>query len=122
MAFFTIFTGLVVMITSLSVSKFQRIQEAVLLRTLGAKKRLVQRVFSVEYFFLGLLSSLIGIVLSFAFSWVISYFVFDTPFMVPGVGVFIIFILITGLTLTLGLFGNRRLYEHPPLEILRAEV
>jgi putative ABC transport system permease protein len=122
MAFFTIFTGVIVMITSLSVSKFQRIRETVLLRTIGAEKKVVQQIFSVEYFFLGLLSALIGIFLSFIFSWVLAFFIFDTAFIVPGAGIVVIFLLMTALTLILGTLGNKRLFNYPPLEVLRAEV
>jgi len=39
MAGFSITTGLVVLISSVLISKFQRIQESVLLRTLGATRK-----------------------------------------------------------------------------------
>ena len=122
MAFFTIFTGLIVMITSLSISKYQRIRETVLLRTIGAEEKVIRRIFSLEYFILGMLSALTGIILSFLFSWALSYFVFDTVFLIPGTGILLIFLLIPALTLGLGAIGNRRLYNYPPLEVLRAEV
>ena len=51
MALFSILTGLVVLISSVVLSKFQRIQESVLLRTLGAKRKQIIRINAIEYFF-----------------------------------------------------------------------
>ena len=39
MAFFSIITGLIVLIGSVVISKYQRIQESVLLRTIGASRQ-----------------------------------------------------------------------------------
>ena len=56
MALFSIGTGLIVMISAIVLSKFQRIRENVLLRTMGASKAQLWKIIAAEYFFWGLRS------------------------------------------------------------------
>ena len=60
MAGFSIFTGLIVLIASVLISKYQRIQESVLLRTLGASRKQIFYITALEYFFLGALAAATG--------------------------------------------------------------
>src|SRR5690606_482215 len=86
MALLSIVTGILVLIASVVISKFQRIQEGVLLRTLGASRKQVLVIAALEYMFLGVFASSSGILLSLAGSWALSYFVFDsvfTPVLMP---------------------------------------
>ena len=53
MAMFSIVTAVVVLIASVRISKYQRIQESVLLRTMGASRRQIFSITTIEYFFLG---------------------------------------------------------------------
>jgi len=53
MALFSILTGLIVLAGAVIVSRFQRIEETVLLKTLGASRWQVLRIVAVEYLFLG---------------------------------------------------------------------
>ena len=54
MAFFSILTGIIVLIGSVRNSKYQRIKESVLLRTLGAKNGQILKISALEYLFLGI--------------------------------------------------------------------
>src|SRR4030095_3607971 len=74
MAGFSIFTGLIVLIASVLISKYQRIQESVLLRTLGASRKQIFYITALEYFFLGALAAATGIVLSLGVSWMLAKF------------------------------------------------
>jgi len=60
MAAFSIFTGMIVLISSLLLSKYQRIKESVLLRTLGAGQRQILLISATEYALL-LLTTFIGL-------------------------------------------------------------
>ena len=122
MALFSIVTGLLVLISSVLISKFQRIQESVLLRTLGANRRQILTITALEYFLLGSLASLTGILLSLAGSWALAYYSFETPFRVNGFPILIIYLLVTGLTVAIGLLNSRGVLIRPPLEVLRTEV
>jgi putative ABC transport system permease protein len=121
MAGFCILTGLIVLITSVLISKYQRIRESVLLRTLGATRRQVRIILLLEYFFLGSLAAATGIVLALAFSLALARWTFDSSPNIHWVGVVEIFVVITGLTMAIGLYNSRGVLNRPPLEVLRRE-
>jgi putative ABC transport system permease protein len=122
MAGFSIITGLVVLIASVLISKYQRIQESVLLRTLGASRKQIFYISALEYFFLGALAAAAGIILSLVLSWMLAKYIFKTVFtpeLLPMAGVFLC---ISMLTVFIGLLNSRSVVTRPPLEILREEV
>jgi putative ABC transport system permease protein len=122
MALFSIITGLIVLAGSVIISKYQRIQEGVLLRTLGASRSQIIQIMIREYFFLGSFATLTGLILAITGSWALSYFVFDSIFVPAVLPIIIVFILIVGLTIFLGMINSKGVYNKPPLEILRNEV
>ncbi len=119
MAFFSIATGILVLISSLIISKYQRMRESILLRTLGAGSGTVSKINTLEYFFLGSLASLSGIVLSFVATWLLSAFVFDMNFRPAWGAGLVLYLAITGLTIVLGWLNGRKIINQPPMEILR---
>jgi putative ABC transport system permease protein len=122
MAFFSILTGIIVLIGSVRNSKYQRIKESVLLRTLGAKGKQIVRITTLEYVFLGLLGSLVGILLSLFSSQLLATLLFKEPF-IPSATPFLVFLPgITALVLLAGLINIRSVLKSPPLEVLRKEV
>ena len=121
MAFFSIITGIIVLIGSVRTSKYQRIKESVLLRTLGAKNSQILQISAFEYLFLGLLGSLVGILLALLSSLSLALFVFKEPF-VPSAIPFLVFLPgITILVLVIGLSNIRTVLKSSPLEVLRRE-
>lgn len=119
MAFFSIITGILVLISSLIISKYQRMRESILLRTLGAGSGTVSTINTLEYFFLGTLASLSGILLSFLATWLLSKFVFELPFRGAYEEALIVYVGITALTIVLGWLNGRKIIKMPPMEILR---
>ncbi len=122
MAGFSMITGLVVLIASVLISKYQRIQESVLLRTLGASRKQIFYITAFEYFFLGALAAFTGIILSLAASWILAKYSFETAFTPQWLPLFMVFISICFLTVLIGLVNSRSVVSRPPLEILREEV
>jgi putative ABC transport system permease protein len=122
MAAFCIFTGLIVLIASVLISKYQRIQESVLLRTLGASRKQIFYITALEYFFLGALAAFTGMVLSLGISWMLAEFIFETEFATQWLALLIVFIAVCLLTVFIGLINSRAVVRRPPLEILREEV
>lgn len=122
MAFFSIITGLIVLIGSVRTSKYQRVKESVLLRTLGAKNRQLVRIAALEYLFLGLLGSLIGILLALLSGLCLALFVFNEPFR-PSIMPFVLFLPgVTLIVMAIGLSNIRGVLKSSPLEVLRREV
>lgn len=119
---FSIITGLIVLAGSAATSRFQRIREAVLLRTLGASKKQVIKIQVIEYVLLGVMASITGLILSLGASTLIGYFIFNIEF-VPNFFIIGVEILIlTALVLLIGLLNTRGVHNKPPLEVLRAEA
>ncbi len=122
MALFSIFTGIVVLIGSVRNSKYQRIKESVLLRTIGARSQQILKITALEYLYLGVLGSGIGILLSLLGSQLLAVFVFETSF-VPSFEPFLMLLPgITLLVLIIGLINSRSVISSPPLQVLRKEA
>lgn len=121
MAAFTIATGLIVLAGSVIMSRYQRVRESVLLRTLGASGAFIRRVMSVEYALLGVLAAAVGIALSVAGAWALAHFAFDLPFSVGPLATVGSLAAMAILTLLTGLINSRGIASHPPLVILRDE-
>lgn len=122
MALFSILTGLLVLASSVVISKFQRLRESVLLRTLGASRNQILRITVLEYGLLGLLSALSGILLSLIGTWALAYYVFEVPYRPDAIPLLIVAGVVTGLTVLIGVFNSRDVLTRPPLEVLRSEV
>jgi putative ABC transport system permease protein len=121
MAAFSMITGLVVLVASVLISKYQRVQESVLLRTLGGSRRQIYRITALEYFFLGAFAAITGILLALAGSWALAHYLFETTFNPEILPVLIVFISVSALTVFIGLANSRFIVTKPPLEILRQE-
>jgi putative ABC transport system permease protein len=121
MALFTLGTGTLVLVGALATSRFQRIREGALLRTLGATRAQLFRIVLSEYLSLGLLAAAVALVLAGLAGWALARFVFDGTFTLPvapfaGLGTAVVL-----LTVAVGLANSREVLRRPPLEVLRAE-
>jgi putative ABC transport system permease protein len=121
MAGFSILTGVIVLIASVLISKFQRIRESVLLRTLGARRRQVRAILLLEYFFLGTLAAATGLLLALGFSEALGKFIFDSALSIHWLPVAVIFVFVCGLVMVVGWYNSRGSLNRPPLEVLRSE-
>jgi putative ABC transport system permease protein len=121
MSGFSIATGIIVLIASVRISKYQRIKESVLLRTLGGSRKQILLITALEYLFLGTLSALTGILLAVVGSWLLAKYSFEIPFQVNYVPALILFGLTATLTIIIGLL-NSRVLNRPPLEVLRSDT
>ena len=105
MSAFSIITGLVVLIASVRISKYQRIQESVLLRTLGASRKQIFAITALEYLFLGTLSALTGILIAVSGTWLLAKYSFEIPFAIDLMPAVILFFVITPLMLLICLLA-----------------
>ena len=121
MALFTLATGTLVLIGALATSRFQRIREGALLRTLGATRAQLFRIVLSEYLSLGLLAATVALLLATAAGWALARWVFEGRFTLPvapfaGLGAAVVL-----LTVAVGLANSREVLRRPPLEVLRGE-
>lgn len=122
MAALSILTSLMVLISSVILSRFQRVKESVLLRTIGASRRQIFKINSLEYFLLGNIASFIGILLGLLASLGLGHFYFDARFTPQLLPMLTIYFSITILTVLIGLMNSRSIVNKPPLEVLRNEI
>jgi putative ABC transport system permease protein len=119
MALFTVGTGVVVLAGAVATGRWQRVQEAVLLRTLGASRGTVRRILAAEYAGLGLLAGMLGAGMAVGGAWALVHFVFKTGLHIPWVEFLATMAAVPLLTLSVGLLVSRGVGNTPPLQILR---
>ncbi len=118
---FAILAGAVILAASIAGTRFRRVREVVILKTLGATRRHVGRIFSVEFLTLGAVAGLMGALLASIFSSLVlkrllgAHFHFDPKAM--GLAI----ILTAGLANLSGWLASFRILRQKPLEVLRDE-
>ncbi len=121
LALFSIITGLVVLAGAVINSKFARIKENVLLRTIGARTSQITRITLIEYAYLGLFSALTGIILSLVSGLLLTRFFFQVNFSADYTELALIGVGVTLLTVFIGWWNSREVISTPPLQVLRKE-
>jgi len=121
LALFSIITGLIVLAGAVINSKFLRIRENVLLRTIGARTWQITKITLIEYAWLGLFSALTGMILSLGGGWLLTKFFFEITFAFDAVELATIALGVVVLTVLIGWFNSREVISTPPLQVLRKE-
>jgi putative ABC transport system permease protein len=121
MALFSLVVGALVLVGALASSRFQRVREGALLRTLGATRRQVFQVVLAEYLSLGLLASAVAFVLAALAGWAVAHFLFEGTFSIPMLPMTALVMAIVVLTVAVGLANSRDVVSRAPLEVLREE-
>jgi putative ABC transport system permease protein len=119
MAAFTIATGLTVLAGSILTSRYQRMRESVLLRTLGASGSFVRQLIGIEFIILGSLAAVAGIGLSMIAAALVLQGIFDLPMSWDPLALVLTVVSIILLTLVTGLLTSRGIAGKPPLAVLR---
>ena len=122
MAGFSILTGLIVLLSSLILSKFQRVRESVLLRTLGASRAQILKINATEYLLIGVLAAFTGILISLVSSWLVVKFQLDFEYKIRWLPIVLVFGFVVIMTLFIGLWTTRDVVNKSPLETLRKDI
>jgi putative ABC transport system permease protein len=116
-----LFSGLLILIGAVAMTKFRRVYEAAIFKTLGATRRLIAAVLLLEYGLLGLLAGSIGAAGAIGLTWAISRYALDIPFR-PLLGVSAIGVVTTAvLVAAIGVMASWEVLQRKPLATLRAE-
>ena len=121
LALFCVVTGLVVLAGAVINSKFVRMKENVLLRTIGARTSHITKITLIEYAYLGLFSALTGMILSMGGGWLLTTLFFKITFAFDWLELVIIAAGVVFLTVFIGWWNSREVISTPPLQVLRKE-
>jgi putative ABC transport system permease protein len=118
---FTILAGAVMVASSVAGTRFRRMREVVTLKTLGATRRRIAWIFSIEFLALGAVAGLMGTALASGFAALVLNRLLEIKFH-PNAATNTLAIAISALTATAaGWLASFRILGRKPLEILREE-
>lgn len=118
---FAILAGAVILAASVAGTRFRRVREVVILKTLGATRRHVVRIFSVEFLTLGLVAGIMGAILASIFSSLLLNRLLNTHFEFNLKATLIAVALTALLANASGWLASFRILRQKPLEVLRDE-
>ncbi|MFY9935439.1 MAG: FtsX-like permease family protein [Silvibacterium sp.] len=120
LAGFSILSGAIILASSVASTRFRRIREVVVLKTLGATRNRIAQVFSIEFVVLGLLSGAVGVLFAnllarillrrMDIQWHPDWFASTFTFFATAI-----------LAITTGWIASFRILGQKPLEVLREE-
>ena len=114
-------SGGLILIGAVAMTKFQRVYEAAVFKTLGANSRTIARMLLFEYGVLGSLAGLIGSLGAVVLTWGVSRYALDIPWRVFA-GEHIAGVLLTALLVAIiGVVSSLDVLKNKPLATLRAE-
>jgi putative ABC transport system permease protein len=118
---FVLLCGVLILVGSIAMTKFQRVYEVAVLKTLGAKRKMLTAMLFIEYALLGLVAGLVGAMASIALSYSIARFVLEIPWdfsptqTLAGVILTVMLVTLVGVTSSLNALTRK------PLAILRSQ-
>ncbi len=118
---FAILAGAIILSSSVAGTRFRRMREVVVLKTLGATRRRLAGIFSVEFLVLGSVAGLMGSVLATSFSALLLKRLLDAPLRVDPLPNLVAVVLTAGVAAASGWLASFRILGRKPLEVLRDE-
>jgi len=118
---FAILAGVIILASSVAATRFRRMKEVAILKTLGATRRRVAAVFSIEFLILGAAAGLLGALLATAFSNLLLVQVLDAKMRIDWIPVMAGVALTAFIANAAGWLSSHRILGQKPLEVLRHE-
>jgi putative ABC transport system permease protein len=116
-----LFSGALILVGAVAMTKFQRVYEAAVFKTLGANTRTIARMLLLEYGVLGSLAGLVGSLGAIALTWGVSRYALEVPWRIfPSENIMgVVFTAI--LVAVIGVLSSLDVLRNKPLSTLRAE-
>jgi len=116
-----LFSGGLILVGAVAMTKFQRVYEAAVFKTLGANTRTIARMLLIEYGVLGSLAGLIGSLGAIVLTWGVSRWALEIPWRVFA-GEHIAGVMLTAVLVgVIGVASSLDVLRNKPLATLRAE-
>src|SRR5207253_3809282 len=104
---------------AVATSRFQRLRESALIKTIGGTRRQITQILITEYATLGFLAGATGVGLASAASWLLMKRFFHLQYQLPVIGLLIVWFGVTALAVVIGLANSRDVFRRAPLAVLR---
>lgn len=119
---FAILAGVIILASSVAGTRFRRIREVVILKTLGGTRRKIANVFTVEFLIVGLVAGLMGGLLANGFANLILSRRFEAVHISFHPWVMVVAMVATAVVAdATGWLASFRILGQKPLEVLREE-
>jgi putative ABC transport system permease protein len=121
MAGASILAGLVILGGSIAATRFRRVREAAILKSLGATRAVLLRSLAIEYAVLGLVAGVVGTAVGSGVAWAVLSLVLRVPWSAPALVLVGLPLITAALTVIVGLAALLGVIAEKPLAVLRAE-
>ena len=118
---FILLCGVLILVGSIAMTKFQRIYEVAVLKTLGAKRKVLIVMLFMEYALLGLAAGLVGALAATALSYAVARFVLEISWTFSPLQTLAGIALTVMLVTIVGVGSSFNVLTRKPLAILRAQ-
>ena len=118
---FSILAGAIILASSVAGTRFRRIREVVILKTLGATRKRIARIFSIEVLVIVTVAGLMGGLLAGGFAWVVLNRLLDAKSPPDSLPMLVAIAGTALLAIGTGWLASYRTLGQKPLEILRDE-
>jgi putative ABC transport system permease protein len=116
-----LFSGILILVGAVSMTKYRRVYEAAILKTLGASGRLIVTMLLLEYGVLGAIAGTVGALGAIGLSWAVARYALELTWEPAPM------LTVTGIVATavfvaaVGVLASLDVLRHKPLATLRAE-
>ncbi len=120
LAAFSVFAGIVILASAIAGTRYRRVREVVILKTLGATRARIAAVFSIEFAVLGLVAGIVGV----GFANVVTHVLLgrmSVPYHFHWSWSLLALVLTAAATVATGWAASFRVLGQKPLEVLREE-
>ncbi len=121
LALFAILAGVIILASSVAGTRYRRVREVAILKSLGGTRARIAGIFSVEFSLLGAVSGLIGGILANVFTKIIANRFIETSFDFDWKALAVAIIGTMLLANLAGWLASARILDQRPLEVLRGE-
>ncbi len=121
LALFAIAAGVIILCSSVAGTRYRRIREVAILKTLGGTRRRIKSIFSIEFSILGAVGGLVGAVLANVFTRIVAQKFIEAPFEFDLRSLLVAMIGTALLANLAGWLASAGILNQRPLEVLRGE-
>lgn len=118
---FTILAGAILVASSVAGTRFRRMREVVILKTIGATRSRIAQIFSVEFLMLGAVAGIMGSLLASGFAALVLRQLLDVPYRFDAPAALVTVVATALVAAGAGWAASARILSQKPLEVLRDE-